>query len=106
MKIEIAVLEDMKGILEVLNTATKKLLDLKVNQWEYPWEAALIEGDIKGKLQYTVKEEQRTIAVFLLRIFIPILGGLRTAANSAISIGLPCIRRLRGGAWEKLSVPG
>ena len=67
MEIGIGVLKDLDGILEVLNAVTKKLLDRKVYQWEYPWEAALIEGDIREKLQFTVKDDSRIIAVFSIK---------------------------------------
>lgn len=67
MEIKLAVLEDLDGILGILNAATKKLLDLKVDQWKYPWEAALIEEDIRERLQYTVKDGDRIIAVFSIK---------------------------------------
>ncbi len=46
MEIGIAAMRELEDILEILNRATKKLLDQKVEQWKYPWEAAPIEGDI------------------------------------------------------------
>ena len=67
MEIGIAATSELEGILEVLNAATKKLLDKKVEQWKYPWETVPIEADIREKLQYSVKSGNRTIAVFSVK---------------------------------------
>ncbi len=67
MEIGIGDLTDLERILEVLNSATKKLLDKKVYQWEYPWETAQIEEDIREKRQFTVKDASRMIAVFSIK---------------------------------------
>lgn len=64
-----ATAQDTDSILDILNSATQKLLAKGVMQWGYPWDKNIIADDISKGLFYIATEYEKAVGCFGIRPF-------------------------------------
>lgn len=66
MYIKLAKQDENLSIVNLLNETTQKLLSKKILQWKYPWDSKEVDEDILNGHQYTVKTDDKIMAIFSL----------------------------------------
>jgi len=64
-----AIAADIEKLMDILNSATKKLLDKGVMQWEYPWDTQEVQSFITKEEFYIAEYEGVPCACFGLKPF-------------------------------------
>lgn len=64
---EIATIDALNGVVDLLNRVTYDLVQKNINQWKYPWDNKVIEDDILNKRLIAVKNGHEIIAVFSIK---------------------------------------
>ena len=61
--------DNLPQILDILNSATQKLLAKEVMQWEYPWDIEVVMNDISQGLFYIAEKNGQAVGCFGLKDF-------------------------------------
>lgn len=67
MEIQLAELEDLQSIVEIVNEVTLHLHKKGINQWEYPCDLLEIREDIHNRVLYKVEYDNKLIGTFTVR---------------------------------------
>lgn len=67
MEIRSAHFEDLAQVLNILNTVSQALKEKGINQWNDPWRAEQIVGEIENGQAFVLLNEKDTIGTFFIR---------------------------------------
>ena len=62
-------IKDLNSILDILNSATKKLISKNIPQWDYPWDTEEVAGYIQKNEFYKVQSNGIVAGCFGLKPF-------------------------------------
>ncbi|WP_391122849.1 GNAT family N-acetyltransferase [Psychrobacillus sp. L3] len=68
MIMELAWVNDLSQILEVLNKVTIALQNNNINQWSYPWDSEYISNAISENNSYKLMHNEKVIGTFFIDI--------------------------------------
>ncbi|MBN2897271.1 MAG: GNAT family N-acetyltransferase [Clostridia bacterium] len=57
----------LDGILYVLDSATRNLLEKGIQQWDYPWDEEIINEEILNNQAYVILDEEKVAGVFFIK---------------------------------------